>query len=92
MALSTVLDLTVAFNRPTRIGHLSRSPWPTAPSRPVRILGVKVDVVAKHESWFSPKRVGVGWGPRTWQGWLIVALFTGVVADFAIFESVNNIR
>ena len=48
---------------------------------------MKVDVVAKHESWFGPKRVRVDWGPHTWQGWLNVALFTVVVAGFAVFQS-----
>ena len=24
--------------------------------------------------WFGPKRIGIGYGPRTWQGWLLVAV------------------
>jgi hypothetical protein len=32
-------------------------------------------------AWFGRKRYGYGWGPRTWQGWLI----TGALLVFAIF-------
>jgi hypothetical protein len=32
------------------------------------------------QPWFGPKRFGVGYGPRTWQGFLI----TGGLALFAI--------
>jgi len=24
-------------------------------------------------SWFGPKRIGYGWRPITWQGWLVTA-------------------
>ncbi|HUA28790.1 MAG TPA: hypothetical protein VMC03_07880 [Streptosporangiaceae bacterium] len=30
--------------------------------------------------WFGPKRFGSGYGPRTWQGWLV----TAVLVAFAI--------
>lgn len=41
--------------------------------------------------WFRPKRIGIGWTPATWEGWLvtllIVAIFMGadlwVVAHLA---------
>lgn len=23
--------------------------------------------------WFGPKHFGIGWGPRTWEGWALVA-------------------
>jgi hypothetical protein len=26
------------------------------------------------QSWFGPKRLGYGYGPRTWPGWLLVAV------------------
>lgn len=26
------------------------------------------------QPWFGPKRIGIGYGPRTWQGWLLVAV------------------
>ncbi len=26
------------------------------------------------QSWFGPKRIGYGYGPRTWQGWLLVGV------------------
>ena len=25
--------------------------------------------------WFGPKRVGVGYGPRTWQGWVAIGVY-----------------
>jgi hypothetical protein len=25
--------------------------------------------------WFGPKRIGWGYGPRTWEGWAVVGLF-----------------
>lgn len=33
----------------------------------------------RREPWFGPKRFGVGIGPRTWQGWVIVVLGAGVL-------------
>jgi hypothetical protein len=37
--------------------------------------------------WFPAKRYGWGWGvPATWQGWLVLAAFAGLlVADFIMF-------
>jgi hypothetical protein len=30
--------------------------------------------------WFPAKRYGWGWGlPRTWEGWLAIALFLGLI-------------
>jgi hypothetical protein len=26
------------------------------------------------EPWFGPKRFGYGYGPRTWQGWVVTAV------------------
>jgi hypothetical protein len=46
--------------------------------------------VAEHDSWFGPKKVGFGWGPRTWQGWLIVALLTAVVVGITILGALQN--
>lgn len=40
--------------------------------------------MAEHEPWFGPKKVGGGWGPRTWQGWLIVAVFTIAVVVITV--------
>ncbi|WP_426699739.1 hypothetical protein ACPPVV_09920 [Rhodanobacter sp. Col0626] len=25
--------------------------------------------------WFGPKRFGIGYGPRTWQGWVTVLIY-----------------
>jgi hypothetical protein len=34
--------------------------------------------------WFGPKRIGFGIGPRTWQGWLILAVPTAAIVILAI--------
>jgi hypothetical protein len=35
--------------------------------------------------WFPAKRYGWGWGvPRTWQGWLVVAAFVGLMVVGAL--------
>ncbi len=31
------------------------------------------------EKWFGRYRVGWGWGPRTWQGWLIMLAVLAVI-------------
>ena len=66
------------------------SPPCNAPSQPIDNLRAEVGALAKHDPWFGPKRVGAGWGPRTWQGWLIVALFTAVVVGITIFWTIQN--
>ena len=44
-------------------------------------------MASDHRYWFPAKRYGWGWGlPATWQGWLVLAAFVGVlVADAIIF-------
>jgi len=37
------------------------------------------------QPWFGPKRVGYGISPKTWQGWLIVAVFVAVVTGIALW-------
>ncbi|MER7198972.1 MULTISPECIES: hypothetical protein [unclassified Streptomyces] len=38
------------------------------------------------QSWFGPKRHGMGWGPQTWQGRLItLAVVTAVLAAKFVF-------
>lgn len=46
--------------------------------------------MARREAWFGPKRIGAGWGPRTWQGWLIMALFTAVIIGITVFISLRS--
>jgi len=41
--------------------------------------------VPEKEAWFGPKKIGFGWGPRTWQGWLIMALITAAVIGITIY-------
>jgi hypothetical protein len=31
------------------------------------------------QPWFGPKRVGFGYGPRTWQGYLVSAVMAGLL-------------
>jgi hypothetical protein len=34
--------------------------------------------------WFRPRRVGIGWTPASWQGWLLtLALAAGVIGVLA---------
>ena len=30
---------------------------------------------APGQGWFGRKRFGIGFGPRTWQGWLVTAVY-----------------
>jgi len=56
-------------------------------SRNFNFLG---DEVAEHEPWFGPKQLGGGWGPRTWQGWLILAVFTVAVVVVTIIATTHT--
>jgi hypothetical protein len=66
--------------------------WPGASLPTPSISGRGDEKVAGHEPWFGPKKVGVGWGPRTWQGWLIVGLLTAVVIGITIFGAAQSNR
>ena len=33
--------------------------------------------------WFGPKRIGWGYRPQTWQGWLLLAVLTGLLITAA---------
>jgi len=35
--------------------------------------------------WFGPKRIGYGISPKTWQGWLILAVFVAAVTGIAFW-------
>jgi hypothetical protein len=35
-------------------------------------------MITKHP-WFGPKRIGWGWRPVSWEGWLMTALCAAVV-------------
>lgn len=35
-------------------------------------------MITKHP-WFGPKRIGWGWRPVNWEGWVITFLFVAVV-------------
>ncbi|HEX7853130.1 MAG TPA: hypothetical protein VF503_05485 [Sphingobium sp.] len=30
-------------------------------------------------NWFGRKRIGIGWSPRTWEGWIVVASLVAAV-------------
>jgi hypothetical protein len=36
--------------------------------------------------WFQPKVVGIGWSPRTWEGWAVIL---SVIAIGAVVGRVN---
>ncbi|GGE72292.1 hypothetical protein [Niveispirillum cyanobacteriorum] len=43
-------------------------------------------------AWFGPKQFGIGYGPRSWQGWLLTAAYAlvavgGIVAIQALFDA-----
>lgn len=38
--------------------------------------------------WFGPKRVGVGFGPRTWQGWVAVGVYALLM--FAVPQAMGS--
>jgi len=45
-------------------------------------------MAADHDYWFPAKRTGWGWGlPQTWQGWVVLAAYLGVVAVLVRFFS-----
>ncbi len=33
----------------------------------------------RKKPWFGPKRIGWGFRPATWQGWLVVAVYVAVL-------------
>ena len=37
-------------------------------------------IVMSHAYWFKPKRIGYGAYPTTWEGWLVIAAYTTVLA------------
>ena len=41
----------------------------------------------EHRPWFGPKRIGWGYRPQTWQGWLIMLAFTVIVVLIAVLAS-----
>jgi hypothetical protein len=41
--------------------------------------------------WFPAKRYGWGWGlPVVWQGWLVMAIFAGLLVVGAVFVLPSN--
>ena len=40
------------------------------------------------QHWFGPKRFGYGYGPRTWQAWLLVAV--SVTATILVATATNS--
>jgi hypothetical protein len=46
-----------------------------------------IGAVMNHpREWFQPKVVGIGWSPRTWEGWAIIV---SVIAVGAVVGRVN---
>jgi hypothetical protein len=42
-------------------------------------------IAMSHAYWFKPKRIGYGAYPTTWEGWLVIAAYTLVLAVFVPF-------
>ncbi len=43
--------------------------------------------------WFKRKLYGWGWTPATWQGWLVTAIFAGIIFWLGrSFDSESSIR
>lgn len=40
--------------------------------------------------WFKRKLFGWGWTPVTWQGWLVIAIYVGLLALFALTIDENS--
>ncbi|MBE1159913.1 hypothetical protein [Dyella acidiphila] len=38
-----------------------------------------------NRAWFGPKRIGWGYGPRSWQGWLTVAIYALLMMTLPTF-------
>ena len=45
--------------------------------RRLDIDGIKMNDL---KTWFQPKVVGIGWTPRTWEGWALIAAVIAVGA------------
>jgi uncharacterized membrane protein len=37
------------------------------------------------KAWFRKKRLGIGYSPNTWQGWLVILIVVAVIAAIATF-------
>lgn len=59
------------------LSYFARRSTPTAravaPSQTVGTTEGTIMHKPSKRSWFGPKRVGIGFRPQTWQGWLIIA-------------------
>lgn len=51
--------------------------------------GAGPDLGGGKQPWFGPKRFGYGYGPRTWQGWVTLAV---LVAFLIIVASITHGR
>lgn len=45
----------------------------------VWVIGVDVNAPATSKPWFSARRLGFGWRPVTWQGWVASGVFVALV-------------
>jgi len=41
-------------------------------------------------AWFGRKKIGIGWSPASWQGWLTVAVYAGGVIAIGRFFPVHT--
>jgi hypothetical protein len=40
--------------------------------------------------WFKRKRYGWGWYPVSWQGWVVVLVYAGILSKFFIFYNIKD--
>lgn len=46
----------------------------------------------KDKAWFGAKRVGYGWRPQRWQGWLVIVLVVAAVVVFRLSVGGHLVR
>lgn len=49
---------------------------------------MRYDVIMNY--WFKRKRYGYGWVPATWQGWLVIVMYSILVLLGALFLTREN--
>ncbi|WP_036140709.1 hypothetical protein [Luteibacter sp. 9135] len=45
---------------------------------------------ANTNAWFGKKRIGWGIGPRSWQGWLVIAIYTVMMMAVRIMAGASH--
>jgi hypothetical protein len=68
--------------RLSTLGEVSAAGPAQQPAPPNR--GHRIRIPVTRRPWFGPKRgPGYGWSARSWQGWLVLALFVAATIGFS---------